>query len=223
MRGSWIFIFILLLVGRGTAQSIDALRECWNREGVNHAAVGVSVKNTATGQVVYESNAGMALRPASVLKLLSTTLALKKEGDSLTYRTEVFYTGHIKDAVLSGDIVIRAGGDPCLDSKYFKDAVFTSRIVDTLVSLGVKRVSGKIVIEEEVDDPLIPGSWPWEDVANYYAALYHPFNYRDNTYTLTLSSGKPGAGTKIVSVIPSVPGVKWHNEVVASSKQQDDA
>ena len=91
------------------------------------------------------------------------------------------------------------------------------------MSLGIKQIHGNIIIETEGEPVRIPGSWPWEDVANYYGALYHSFNYRDNTYTINLKSGKPGTRTKIVSVEPSVPGVKLRNEVMASAKNANDA
>ena len=99
--------------------------------------------------------------------------------------------------------------------------------MDSLVSkvenLGIQRIHGNIIIETEGEPARIPGSWPWEDVANYYGALYHSFNYRDNTYTITLKSGKSGTQTKIVSVVPAVPGVKLRNEVMASAKNANDA
>lgn len=224
MMNFWGTVIVLLLTfGQGIAQNPDKLQALWQQEGLKHAAIGVSVKNVAGGEVVYEHNPGMALRPASVLKLLPTSLALKLKGDSLTYQTKVFYTGEIKEGLLQGNIVIEAGGDPCLDSKYFKDAVFTKRLVDSIVGLGIRRIEGAVIIQGEGEQPYIPGSWPWEDIANYYGALYHPFNYRDNMYMVTLASGKPGTRTRVVSVIPSVPGVKLQNEVLASVKQQDDA
>lgn len=222
MRFLGIFIFVLLILDRGIAQTPEVLHTFWQQKEMKHAAIGVSVKNVADGKVVYEYNAGMSLRPASVLKLLSTSLALKLKGDSLTFHTKVFYSGKIRDGLLQGNIVIEPGGDPCLDSKYFKGN-FLSRLVDSIVRLGIKQIEGNIIIENEGQQPLVPGSWLWEDVANYYAALYHPFNYRDNTYTINLASGKPGTPTRVVSVIPSVPGVKLRNGVVSSVKQQDDA
>ena len=181
------------------------------------------MKNVETGQIVYEHNPQMALRPASVVKLLSSALALKREGDSLTYTTKFFYTGEIDEGRLFGNIVIQAGGDPTLDSKYFPKACFIDSLVSKVVNLGIKRIHGNIIVETEGEPASIPGSWPWEDVANYYGALYHSFNYRDNTYTINLKSGKPGTQTKIVSVVPSVPGIKLRNEVMASVKNVNDA
>lgn len=198
-------------------------RNLWGRDEVKHAAIGVCVKNVETGQIVYEHNPQMALRPASVIKLLSSALALKREGDSLTYTTKFFYTGEIDEGRLFGNIVIQAGGDPTLDSKYFPKACFIDSLVSKVVNLGIKRIHGNIIVETEGEPASIPGSWPWEDVANYYGALYHSFNYRDNTYTINLKSGKPGTQTKIVSVVPSVPGIKLRNEVMASAKNANDA
>ena len=214
------FLFVASLV---SGQNQTTLQHFWNQKEVKHAAVGVCVKHVESGDVVYEYNAGMALRPASVVKLLSSALALKREGDSLTYRTSVFHTGKMKDGVLAGNIIIQAGGDPSLDSKYFPEACFVDSVVSTITGLGIKRITGNIIVETGDSPSRIPGSWPWEDVANYYGALYHSFNYRDNTYTLNMRSGKVGTPARLLSVVPSVPGVKFRNEVLSSVKNSNDA
>jgi len=214
---------MLISMASALGQIRTAGRNLWGRDEVKHAAIGICVKNVETGQIVYEHNPQMALRPASVVKLLSSALALKREGDSLTYTTKFFYTGEIDEGRLFGNIVIQAGGDPTLDSKYFPKACFIDSLVSKVVNLGIKRIHGNIIVETEGEPASIPGSWPWEDVANYYGALYHSFNYRDNTYTINLKSGKPGTQTKIVSVVPSVPGIKLRNEVMASVKNVNDA
>lgn len=223
MKSGWLFFFMLISMASALGQIRTAGRNLWGRDEVKHAAIGVCVKNVETGQIVYEHNPQMALRPASVVKLLSSALALKREGDSLTYTTKFFYTGEIDEGRLLGNIVIQAGGDPTLDSKYFPKACFIDSLVSKVVNLGIKRIHGNIIVETEGEPASIPGSWPWEDVANYYGALYHSFNYRDNTYTINLKSGKPGTQTKIESVVPSVPGIKLRNEVMASAKNANDA
>ena len=223
MKSGWLFFFMLISMASALGQIRTAGRNLWGRDEVKHAAIGICVKNVETGQIVYEHNPQMALRPAYVVKLLSSALALKREGDSLTYTTKFFYTGEIDEGRLFGNIVIQAGGDPTLDSKYFPKACFIDSLVSKVVNLGIKRIHGNIIVETEGEPASIPGSWPWEDVANYYGALYHSFNYRDNTYTINLKSGKPGTQTKIVSVVPSVPGIKLRNEVMASVKNVNDA
>lgn len=46
---------------------------------------------------------------------------------------------------------------------------------------------------------------------------------RDNTYTLNMRSGKAGTPARLLSVVPSVPGVKFRNEVLSSVKNSNDA
>ena len=132
-------------------------RNLWGRDEVKHAAIGVCVKNVETGQIVYEHNPQMALRPASVVKLLSSALALKREGDSLTYTTKFFYTGEIDEGRLFGNIVIQAGGDPTLDSKYFPKACFIDSLVSKVVNLGIKRIHGNIIVEKRENQPVFRG------------------------------------------------------------------
>ena len=140
MKSGWLLFFMLVSVASMLGQTRTAERNLWGRDEVKHAAIGVCVKNVETGQVVYEHNPGMALRPASVVKLLSSALALKREGDSLTYTTKVFYTGEIDEGRLWGNIVVQAGGDPTLDSKYFPKACFMDSLVSKVVSLGIKQI-----------------------------------------------------------------------------------
>jgi len=223
MRFCGLGILLLFMVSLVSGQTKTVLQHFWNQKEVKHAAIGVSVKNVESGNVVYEYNAGMALRPASVIKLLSSALALKRKGDSLTYSTNVFYSGKIEEGVLVGNIIVRAGGDPSLDSKYFPEACFVDRVISAIISSGIKRIQGNIIVETGNTPSRIPGSWPWEDVANYYGALYHSFNYRDNMYTLNMRSGKAGTPARLLAVVPSVPAVKFKNEVSSSVKNSNDA
>jgi D-alanyl-D-alanine carboxypeptidase/D-alanyl-D-alanine-endopeptidase (penicillin-binding protein 4) len=60
----------------------------------------------------------------------------------------------------------------------------------------------------------IPGSWPWEDLSNYYGAIYHPFFYRDNSYALTLQAGEPGEPAQIVFLSPAGLNLAFDNRVI---------
>ena len=216
-------VFISLFVFPVLGQTKQTYQNLWSRNEVRHAAIGICVKDVNTGLSVYEYNSAMALRPASVIKLLSSILALKRNGDSLTYQTPVFYTGKVENGELYGNIVIGATGDPTLDSRYFPKMHFVDSIVTQIVNLKIKQIHGNVIFETKDEFAQIPGSWPWEDVANYYGALCHAFNYRDNTYVINLRSGKIGTSTKIISVIPTIPGVKLQNEVIASTTNRNDA
>lgn len=203
------------------AQLQEAVVKLQQKPGLKHAAIGISVKRM-DGQTVLDYHGSMALVPASVTKLFSTAFALKTKGTQFTYCTKAFYSGEIHEGVLEGNILIQAGGDPCLDSRYFPAHRFVDTVVAGIESLGIKRVAGKIIVMEGEKEAYIPGSWPWEDIANYYGTLYHPFNYRDNSYTIKIRTRRSDKSAEIVSVRPKVPQVTFRTEVVVDPANSND-
>lgn len=222
-KRSVLFLFFLCSVWGLSAQNQQALQQLLQTEGLKHAAVGISVKAVADGRKVVEYCPDMALTPASVMKLLPSWLALREKGEQYRFRTPVYFTGELRDSILDGNIIIVAQGDPTLDSKYFPKRSFLQEVVNAVEKRGICRVLGKVLVEGARKGVQIPGSWPWEDISNYYAALYLPFNYRDNTFTLQFASGEAGKPVKLISVTPALPGIEIRNEVTAAADRKDNA
>lgn len=223
MRKKWLIGLALCLSLSVAGQPKEALKRLIGTESLKHAAIGVSVKQVEDGHIVAEYNPQMALAPASVSKLFSTVFALKEIGKDFRYKTEVFYTGVIRDGILEGNILIEPAGDPCLESSYFKEYKFIEPLAIAVQQAGIKSIRGNIRVKMPVNEQeYIPGTWVWEDISNYYGACYLPFNYRDNLYTLELKSGVAGTKAQVVRVIPKVPGVIFRNEVKASEKGKPD-
>lgn len=215
--------FLSLWVG-ARGQTSEALKRLVQAECLKHAAIGVSVKQVADGKQVAGWNEGMALAPASVTKLLSTAFALSGKGIDYRFKTRIYHSGVIREGILLGNIIVKTDGDPCLESSYFKNHKLIAPLVEALRKAGIREIKGGIRIEcAENTEETIPGTWVWEDISNYYGAAYHPFNYRDNLYTLELQSGVAGTKTKIVNIVPELPGITIRNEVRASERKGDNA
>lgn len=223
MKTGILIITACLLTLGVCGQAAVALQELLATEGIRNAAVGITVKQIKDGQMVIAHNPAMALTPASVAKILPTWFALQEKGADYRFQTSVSYTGDIKDGLLKGNIVLKASGDPTLDSRYFPNHTLVTALVLAIQKAGIRRIQGNILIEGAEKGTNIPGSWPWEDISNYYAALYLPFNYRDNTYTLTFRSGTPGSSAQLISIDPTLPGIEISNEVKVSAVNKDDA
>ena len=106
------------------AQPNVSLQQLLQSPELKHAVVGISVKSVKDGRTIVEYEGDKSLQPASVCKLLPTALALKTKGSDFRYITKVMTTGKIEDGILQGDVVIRSQGDPCPDSRYFREYVF---------------------------------------------------------------------------------------------------
>ncbi len=213
----------LLWVGLcGYGQSA-ALEELLNTNGIKNGAVSISVKRVCDGEEIVSHNSGMALTPASVAKILPTWFALQEKGGKYRYRTNVFYTGEIKEGILYGDIIISASGDPTLDSRFFPHYSFVKKLVAEIQHAGITQINGRLLVEGAEKGTDIPGSWVWEDISNYYGAIYLPFNYRDNTCVFDFQTGAVDSLAKLVSVNPALPGIEILNKVRAAAGNRDNA
>ena len=217
-----VFLGVFLFSTPLSAQPREALQKLLATDGLTHAGIGISVKRVSDGQTVCEHAPGVSLIPASVAKLFPTFFALQQRGKDYTYQTSLAYSGELSEGVLTGNLILKAGGDPTLESSYFSRRSFLQEVIGAIKRVGIDRVLGSIEVREEGTSPFIPGSWPWEDVANYYGALYHSFNYRDNLYTLTFQGEISGKAATLLSIVPELPGVEFDNRVITDRKGKND-
>ncbi len=189
----------------------------------HNASIGVCIKDVETGKTIINYNANKLLRPASVLKLLTTITALDKLGSNYRYITSIGYDGNIKGEILDGSICIKASGDPVWGSKYFKSFNIIDTIVDNISNMGIKKITKGFVVDRAGIYEGIPGKWLWEDIGNYYGSPSYAINYRDNTYEIEFSSKEAGSQTVIKSVWPCSKELKICNKVISSEENRDNA
>jgi D-alanyl-D-alanine carboxypeptidase/D-alanyl-D-alanine-endopeptidase (penicillin-binding protein 4) len=110
-----------------------------------------------TGEVVFRSNAGRALAPASAEKLAVSLAALQLLGADYRFRTEVAGVGELIGPVWRGDLVLVGGGDPML-ARSDLDA-----LARDVAAWGVRRVTGSVLGDESRFDArrAAPGWKPW--------------------------------------------------------------
>ena len=124
------------------------------------------------GNTIAEWNPEMPLLTASTMKTISTGVGLHALGKDFKYKTQVAYTGEIKDGVLNGDIIIIGGGDPTLGSTdtiaFSIDSIFgvwTKGIKDA----GITRVEGNVVVDDSYfTREQMPDSWSWGNFGASY-------------------------------------------------------
>lgn len=101
----------------------SAIRQFVSSRAMTGATVGVCVMDLRTGTPLASYNLERQMIPASVMKIVTSSAALKQLTQNFHFRTRLKYTGTIdKNGTLSGDIVIEGGIDPTLDSKHFPTA-----------------------------------------------------------------------------------------------------
>tara|TARA_B100000508_G_scaffold139987_1_gene139578 strand:+ start:3227 stop:4612 length:1386 start_codon:yes stop_codon:yes gene_type:complete len=193
---------------------------------LSHATIGFKAVKVNSRELIGEYNSNLAIVPASNLKLLTTAAALEIFGPDKKFETALHYTGKIEKGVLYGDLILKGGGDPSLGSKYnggYKK-LFASW-TQSLKNLGIHAIEGSVIADASLfPDYVIPRTWIWEDIGNYYGCGVSALSFIDNTFHISFSSSNTvNAFTTIEKMEPEVPFLTIDNQVRSSHDNRDNA
>ncbi|MGF1659143.1 MAG: D-alanyl-D-alanine carboxypeptidase/D-alanyl-D-alanine-endopeptidase [Rubrimonas sp.] len=124
--------------------------------------VGFVLCDAATGATLEALNAGRGFAPASVVKLATALYALETLGRAHRFETATLARGALADGRLAGDLVLRGGGDPELDT-----AQLAQLAAET--AQRVRGVTGRFLVEDAPAAALIDADQPAE--ASYNPAV----------------------------------------------------
>ncbi len=219
------FFSLFLFVGAFAQQNFENQFSAFvNNPKYKNATIGAVVYDLGSKEELLSSNKNRSMVPGSLLKLATSGAALEILGPDYKFQTPIYYTGKITpDSTLQGNLIIQGGGDPTLGSKYFP-ADFLKNWSKAISSKGIKRIEGNILMDiSKYETQTVPDKWTWEDLGNYYGAGAGAFAVFDNTIKITFQSGANGKPTKIIKVNPSVEGLDFNNQVLASKNNSDQA
>lgn len=159
---------LLPLPGRALAQGLPAeVDAALARARLPRDAVAVLVVDAQGKEAPRVSHRiDVAMNPASVMKLVTTSAALDLLGPAYAWTTSVFVDGPVREGRLEGNLYIRGQGDPTLVSERFWQLMRRVR------SLGINRITGDIVLDRSAFSlaPTDPGGFDGEPLRPYNAA-----------------------------------------------------
>ncbi len=178
------------------------------------------------GRVWLARNEQEAVPPASNLKLLTTAAAVILAGAEAHFETRFEAAGPVRDGVLHGDLIARAGADPMLDpGQDGRLDRWMDPLAKQLRAAGIQKVNGRLVLDE--GDYLEPGpgpAWPAEnDYWQEYCALSGGFSANAGCMTSVVSATQVGQKAQ-VRVQPAGHGLtrsKGTVETVAKNQPLD--
>jgi serine-type D-Ala-D-Ala carboxypeptidase/endopeptidase (penicillin-binding protein 4) len=200
-----------------------------NKPDLKNASVSFLAVDLANNQVLAQYDAKRLLAPASTTKLWSTAAALELLGANYKPKTELYYTGEIKNNTLEGSLIVRGFGDVSLGSHHFvkreKMRDFLDAWADSLRNLGIQKISGSVVADASSFGYFgPPDGWSWSDMGNYYGAFPSGLTIFDNMMELFFNTpSKAGAATSLVRTNPLVPNFVIQNYVLADNITSDNA
>ncbi len=185
-----------------------ALQKIFARAQIPPDAVALLVLDASGQQLPRLSHRADALmNPASVMKLVTTYLALDTLGPEFTWKTQVILDGKINDGLLSGDLVLRGSGDPKL---------VVERLQAMLMQVqnsGVRAIHGDIVLDRSAF------SVSGQSAADFDGEPLRPYNARPDALLVNFKSlvmtftPDPATGRALVRSEPPLAGVQVDESV----------
>ena len=155
----------------------------WAQDGGGRA--GIAVLGATSERLIAAAGEAVPLNPASNQKLLTAAAALARLGPQFRYITGVYGT---IQAGTAASLVLRGHGDPSLTSADLW------RLGVELVGLGLRRVSGSILVDQSrFDQSFVPPGF--EQQPNEWAAFRAPvaaLSVDENALVLNVAPARAG-------------------------------
>ena len=225
-----LFALIALLVAVSDcacAGSVDEViaevEKVAGESGIRTALVGfclIPLDSAPEAAAGYRIDTGLV--PASTMKVFATATANEILGPDYRFVTKLQTTGDLgEDGTLTGDVVIRGGGDPTLGESSMSEVFGQWKAA--LVGAGVKKVEGAIVGDASIfGTALTPDTWQWNDMGNYYGAGACGLTFNQNQFSCSFRTPGVGAEAPFTGTDPKLPGIEFINEMRVGSSGSGD-
>jgi D-alanyl-D-alanine carboxypeptidase/D-alanyl-D-alanine-endopeptidase (penicillin-binding protein 4) len=176
----------------------------------------VDVRSLDTGEQIYALDAQRLMMPASNMKILTTAAAAEILGWDYRFTTTLETSAAIEGGTLKGDLFIRGSGDPTINGRGGRAPAVLAEWTAALRTLGVSRIEGRIVGDDQAfDDEGIGQGWAWDYLQFGYAAPVGALEFNEDMAALIVRPGAepgetaqatlaPGAGLRVTSRVRTV-------------------
>ncbi len=198
-----VLVAALCALAMQAAQAVlpREIRSAFVDAGVPLAHVSIVVQDTSHPRPLFAWNASVARNPASVMKLVTTYVALELLGRDYRWRTEAYLGGALENGVLHGDLILKGYGDPKITLEQWQ------AFIAMLRAKGLASVNGDLVVDRSYF------AVPRYDPAAFDQEPREPYNVGPDALLVNFKAVRisfaPGvsSGAVAVSVDPPLPGI----------------
>ena len=187
-----------------------AIDQILQDSSLTQTRTGIKIVSLKTGETLYSRNSQLLFHPASNMKLLTTSTALKRLGADFKFPTRVFADSvAVTDSSVSGDLFLKGYGNPDLATDDLR------WIVNQLKSKGIRRINGNLICDNSYMDDLFWGNgWMWDDASDWYWAQISPLTVNDNCVEITVKPGQHPGDSLQYQLTPNTTFMKIVNHGV---------
>ena len=193
------------------------LNAIFSAEIMDHGQWAVVVRSAGTGERLFERNGGKLMMPASNMKIVTLAAAAESLGWDARFTTTLEADGSIDAGVLRGDLYVRGGGDPTINTRDGRGAAVFAAWTAALAAAGINRIEGRIIGDDNLfDDEALGAGWAWDYLQYGYAAPIGALQYNEDVVTLVVTPGVTAGAPAMVTLSPG-SGLSVTNKAVTAA------
>lgn len=225
-------LLLVPLVAQSASEIPASIAKTLRTHGIPAADVSLYVSRVSETSPTLALNESVPRNPASVMKLLTSLVALDTLGPNFQWRTEAYIRGTLEDGILAGDLILKGYGDPYLTPERFW------RFLHSLRARGIRMIQGDLIIDSSYFAATTEHRGDFDGKPRRaYNALPHPLSLNFQTTQVHLLPDQSGESLHVFTYPPLanleirnqtklVSGPcqkKHHNPVVHLSEHNDGA
>ena len=173
----FLFLAAYLFSPAASSQPLSEKIDALIQEALPHASIGIIIKDSETGQIIYSKNKEKLLVPASGMKLLPSAAALYQWKPNHQFKTTL--------SEKNQTIYLTFSGDPSLTTDKLKALLLN------LKNNNSNTIEGDLVLDtSRFKAPYYPDGVSYDDLGWYYAAPDTAAILNDNIATYDFISPK---------------------------------
>jgi len=178
--------------------------------------IAVDVFDLSNQKTIYKHNEKLLLKPASNMKILTTSAGLLFLGPDYNFETTLWLNGEIEDSVLLGDIYFLGGFDPDFKTSDLFE------LIGSLKKFGIKQIAGNVCLDISNTDSLFWGEgWMWDDQPSTDFPFLNSFVINDNAVSIIYKpAANIGDAAEIKFLNPNNFDVINNSKTVANGKSR---
>ena len=184
---------------------------------MEHGQWAVSVRALDRREDLYDRNSGKLMVPASNMKIVTLAAAARSLGWDARFTTTLETAAPVDAGVLRGDLYVRGGGDPTINTRGGRGEAVFAEWAAALAAAGITRIDGRIIGDDNLfDDESLGAGWAWDYLQYGYAAPTGALQYNEDVASLTVTAGPAVSAPAEVSLSPGT-GLTLSNKTVTAA------
>ena len=177
-----ILFFIPNIVFAELPNNFKKLIDQYGFEKSSYAFATQNLSNSNTPLIIY--NGERLFNSASLVKIISTYIALKDLGPNYQWQSNFYHSGKIENGTLNGDLIFSGGADATFSIEDLE------KMIRKIQSKGIKKINGDLILDYSFFGKMPTEKDFDENPLRAYNVLPSAITLQSNTINFKLSTQK---------------------------------